>query len=50
MITLRSEASQGMALSAPATLYVGLLVAAPLGILVVYSFWTQTYVLSLIHI
>ncbi|MEQ8291460.1 MAG: ABC transporter permease [Roseovarius sp.] len=44
MITLRSEASQGMALSAPATLYVGLLVAAPLGILVVYSFWTQTYV------
>lgn len=44
MIRLRSEASQGMALSAPATLYVGLLVAAPLGILVVYSFWTQTYV------
>lgn len=33
-----------MALSAPATMYVGLLVAAPLGILVVYSFWTQTYV------
>ncbi|MEW2915406.1 ABC transporter permease, partial [Leisingera sp. JC11] len=30
--------------SAPASLYVGLLVAAPLGILVAYSFWTQTYV------
>ncbi|MEQ9673638.1 MAG: ABC transporter permease [Roseovarius indicus] len=44
MIRLRSEASQGVALSAPATVYVGLLVAAPLGILVVYSFWTQTYV------
>lgn len=44
MIRLRSEASQGLALSAPATVYVGLLVAAPLGILVVYSFWTQTYV------
>ncbi len=41
---LRSEASKGVALSAPATLYVGLLVAAPLGILVAYSFWTQTYV------
>ncbi|SPH24259.1 Putrescine transport system permease protein PotH [Defluviimonas aquaemixtae] len=33
-----------MALSAPATLYVGLLVAAPLVILVAYSLWTQTYV------
>ncbi len=33
-----------MALSAPATLYVGLLVAVPLGILIVYSFWTQSYV------
>ncbi|AZV80997.1 ABC transporter permease (plasmid) [Parasedimentitalea marina] len=31
-------------LSAPATLYVGFLVAAPLVILVVYSMWTQTYV------
>lgn len=41
---LRTEASKGIALSAPASLYVGLLVAAPLGILVVYSFWTQTYV------
>ena len=40
----RSDASKGMALSAPATLYVGLLVAVPLGILVVYSFWTQVYV------
>lgn len=41
---LRTEAGKGLALSAPASLYVGLLVAAPLGILVVYSFWTQTYV------
>ena len=41
---LRSEASKGFALSAPATFYVGLLVAAPLAILVLYSFWTQTYV------
>ncbi len=40
----RTDASKGIALSAPATLYVGLLVAVPLGILVVYSFWTQSYV------
>lgn len=33
-----------MALSSPATAFVGFLVAVPLGILVVYSFWTQTYV------
>nr|WP_321251135.1 ABC transporter permease [uncultured Ruegeria sp.] len=41
---IRSETGKGLALSAPATLYVGLLVAAPLCILVAYSFWTQTYV------
>lgn len=41
---LKSEASKGLALSAPASLYVGLLVAAPLAILVLYSFWSQTYV------
>ncbi|WP_170389519.1 ABC transporter permease [Ruegeria arenilitoris] len=41
---LRSETGKGLALSAPATLYVGLLVAVPLCILVAYSFWTQTYV------
>ncbi len=41
---LRSEKGKGLALSAPATLYVGLLVAVPLCILVAYSFWTQTYV------
>lgn len=41
---LRSEASKGVALSAPATLYVGVLVAVPLAILVLYSFWTQSYV------
>ncbi|MFU1477965.1 ABC transporter permease [Roseovarius sp. C7] len=33
-----------MTLAAPATLYVGLLVAAPLAILLAYSMWTQTYV------
>ncbi len=41
---LRSETGKGLALSAPATLYVGLLVAVPLCILVAYSFWTQNYV------
>nr|WP_234998867.1 ABC transporter permease [Ruegeria sp. AU67] len=40
----RSEASRGYTLSAPATAYVGFLVAAPLVILIAYSFWTQTYV------
>ena len=38
---LKTKASKGMALSAPASLYAGL-VAAPLGILVVYSFWNKT--------
>jgi spermidine/putrescine transport system permease protein len=33
-----------MTLSAPATLYVGFLVAAPLIILAAYSMWTQSYV------
>lgn len=41
---IRSETGKGLALSAPATLYVGLLVAVPLCILVAYSFWTQNYV------
>ncbi len=44
MLGLRSESSSGLALSAPATLYIGLLVAAPLVILVAYSLWTQNYV------
>ena len=44
MLELRGESSSGLALSAPATLYVGLLVAAPLVILVAYSLWTQNYV------
>ena len=43
-MNLRSETARGTALSAPATLYVGFLVAAPLLILVVYSMWTQSYV------
>ena len=41
---MKSETSRGLVLSAPATLYVGLLVAAPLIILGAYSVWTQTYV------
>ncbi len=41
---MKSEAAKGVTLSAPATLYVGFLVAAPLAILVAYSLWTQTYV------
>ena len=44
MVNLRSEPAKGYALSAPATIYVGFLVAAPLIILIAYSFWTQTYV------
>ena len=44
MFRLRSDTSKGLTLAAPATLYVGLLVAAPLVILVAYSKWTQTYV------
>ncbi|WP_370213109.1 ABC transporter permease [Roseovarius sp.] len=44
MFKLRSDTSKGLTLAAPATLYVGLLVAAPLVILVAYSMWTQTYV------
>lgn len=44
MFNLRSEAARGYALSAPATVYVGFLVAAPLVILIAYSFWTQSYV------
>ncbi len=44
MLNLRSEAGRGYALSAPATVYVGFLVAAPLVVLIAYSFWTQTYV------
>ena len=43
-MNLRSETSRGVALSVPATFYVGFLVAAPLVILVAYSLWTQTYV------
>ena len=44
MPNLRSDAAKGYALSAPATVYVGFLVAAPLVILIAYSFWTQSYV------
>ena len=41
---LSPESSSGIMLSAPATLYVGVLISIPLLILVVYSFWTQSYV------
>ena len=44
MINFQSEQAKGFALSAPATFYVGFLVAAPLIILITYSFWTQSYV------
>lgn len=40
----KSDAAKGMSLSGPAVIFVGLLVVVPLGILVAYSFWTQTYV------
>ena len=41
---ISTESRKGMALAAPATVYVGLLVAAPLFILLLFSWWTQTYV------
>ena len=44
MRILRNDAARGYTLSAPATVYVGFLVAAPLIILIAYSFWSQTYV------
>lgn len=43
-MNLRSDTAKGVILSAPATLYVGLLVAVPLIILISYSLWTQDYV------
>lgn len=44
LVIFRGESMRGYLLSAPATLYVGSLVAAPLVILIAYSFWTQNYV------
>lgn len=44
MARSRSEVTTGWFQAAPATAYVGFLVAAPLVILVAYSLWTQTYV------
>ena len=44
MLDLKSGPSKGFTLAAPATLYVGFLVTAPLAILVAYSLWTQSYV------
>ena len=40
----RSEPARGMALAAPATVYAGFLVAAPLLMLAAHSVWTQSYV------
>ncbi len=39
-----SDTAKGLSLSGPAVAFVGMLVVVPLGILVAYSFWTQTYV------
>ena len=44
MARVSSERIDGVTLAAPATVYVGLLVAAPIAILATYPFWTQTYV------
>lgn len=41
---MSENSRNGVLLALPATAYIGLLVAAPLGILVLYSFWTQTYI------
>ncbi len=43
-ISLKTDAAKGYALSAPATLYVGMLVAVPLILMVANSFWTQEYI------
>jgi len=43
-ISLKTDAAKGYALGAPATLYVGFLVAVPLGLMIAHSFWTQDYV------
>lgn len=44
VISLKTDAAKGYALSAPATLYVGMLVAVPLILMVANSFWTQEYI------
>ncbi len=41
---LATDGARARAQAAPATLYVGFLIAAPLLILVLHSLWTQTYV------
>lgn len=41
---LNSDAAKGWTLCSPAMLYVGVLVAAPLMVLIAYSLWTQNYV------
>lgn len=44
MPALRRSTATGMLLSAPAVLYVGLLLVAPVVVMVAHSFWTQDYV------
>ena len=43
MIFQSNERKRGYLLAAPATLYVGLLLAVPIAITIAYSFWTQNY-------
>ncbi|WP_282606888.1 ABC transporter permease [Pelagibius sp. Alg239-R121] len=43
-ISLRSDSAKGYALSMPAVVYVGFLVAVPLALMVAHSFWTQDYI------
>lgn len=40
---MASPSGRGYALSAPGVLYVGILIAAPLILTILYSFWTQNY-------
>ncbi len=43
-MTLNKESRLGLLLATPATLYVLLLIAAPVGMTIAYSFWTQDFV------
>jgi len=43
-MVLKSDSARGVALSAPAVLYVGFLVAVPLVLMIAHSFWTQDYI------
>lgn len=43
-MVLKSDSAKGVALSAPAVLYVGFLVVVPLVLMIAHSFWTQDYI------